>query len=356
MHKTQLAALRRSIDEAVAAANGQESLAQGAMTAVRTGMDTYMINWCSVDPLTLLPTAFFVDRFPASMPKGISARPFFARDCDREAPLSVAQVARAARGIKTLNQTRDAGHTTLGGLLSRLAFSDELRLVLTDQNVVWGILTILRRGTTFTREEIDALAPLGPVLGNALRIQLLQRALQAPNAIEDPPGLMLLTDAGSIASISPSARRLLPDDAERGQYWQELLPVLASKAPPFSMNILGATGPVTLHRTTFQEQGAIIVERMRPLVLAEVLVNAFGLSPRERVVVQGVCAGLSTREIAFSLDLADSTVQDHLKSIFAKTKVSSRKKLVARLLRTHALPMHRQDAEPSPYGWFLANG
>ena len=44
-----------------------------------------------------------------------------------------------------------------------------------------------------------------------------------------------------------------------------------------------------------------------------------------------VAQGLSTSDIARRLLLAPYTVQDHLKSIFAKTSVGTRGELVARL-------------------------
>lgn len=71
-------------------------------------------------------------------------------------------------------------------------------------------------------------------------------------------------------------------------------------------------------------------------------------------MVEGACRGLSTREIAFSLDLADYTVQDHLESVFQKVGVRSRKQLVATLINDRSLPEVHAGATPSPYGWFLA--
>jgi DNA-binding CsgD family transcriptional regulator len=65
--------------------------------------------------------------------------------------------------------------------------------------------------------------------------------------------------------------------------------------------------------------------------LAPVIASALGLTPRERAVTELVAKGLSTGEIARRLLLAPYTVQDHLKSIFAKTGAGTRGELVARL-------------------------
>ncbi|NLH71089.1 MAG: helix-turn-helix transcriptional regulator [Brooklawnia sp.] len=57
----------------------------------------------------------------------------------------------------------------------------------------------------------------------------------------------------------------------------------------------------------------------------DLCVRAFGLPPREADVVRRVARGLDTASIAAELHLATYTIQDHLKSIFAKTGLSSRR-------------------------------
>ncbi|MFE7118421.1 LuxR C-terminal-related transcriptional regulator [Streptomyces sp. NPDC057654] len=66
--------------------------------------------------------------------------------------------------------------------------------------------------------------------------------------------------------------------------------------------------------------------------VAEVLLLAYGLTPRERDVLARVVAGLPSRAIADELHITAATVQDHLKSVFAKTGVRSRSELVPTIL------------------------
>jgi DNA-binding CsgD family transcriptional regulator len=60
------------------------------------------------------------------------------------------------------------------------------------------------------------------------------------------------------------------------------------------------------------------------------LCRAYALSERERQVVAALVAGLDTGAIAQRLFISRYTVQDHLKSVFTKTGVRSRRELLAR--------------------------
>jgi DNA-binding CsgD family transcriptional regulator len=60
-----------------------------------------------------------------------------------------------------------------------------------------------------------------------------------------------------------------------------------------------------------------------------ILCRAYALTRRERDIVRTVTVGLDTRAIAERLFISPHTVQDHLKSIFDKTGVRSRRELLA---------------------------
>jgi DNA-binding CsgD family transcriptional regulator len=58
-----------------------------------------------------------------------------------------------------------------------------------------------------------------------------------------------------------------------------------------------------------------------------------GLSSREAELLGHVAAGATTRDIAQLMFVSEHPVQDHLKSIFAKTDTRTRRALLARVLR-----------------------
>ena len=87
-----------------------------------------------------------------------------------------------------------------------------------------------------------------------------------------------------------------------------------------------------------ERQIAVIVEPAAPAEIAPLVLQAYGLTDREAQVAQLVLRGFSTREIADGLFIAALTVQQHLKAVFEKTGVRSRRELVAHVFAQHYLP------------------
>jgi DNA-binding CsgD family transcriptional regulator len=82
----------------------------------------------------------------------------------------------------------------------------------------------------------------------------------------------------------------------------------------------------------------VVVEPSRPQELAWLRASAYGLSPRERAVVDLVAQGASTKEISLALHISEYTVQDHLSNAFDKVGVRGRHALVKRLFFDNLYP------------------
>jgi DNA-binding CsgD family transcriptional regulator len=88
---------------------------------------------------------------------------------------------------------------------------------------------------------------------------------------------------------------------------------------------------------------AVIVEPAHPARIAPLLMSAYGLSRREQEVTRLVLQGESTGAIAQSLVLSPHTVQQHLKRIFEKTGVRSRRDLVGKVFFAYYEPRVRDN-------------
>ena len=145
--------------------------------------------------------------------------------------------------------------------------------------------------------------------------------------------LLSLVEGGRVA------RRPLPvalyavaaalDEIERGTAPAGLLPTV--RVPS------SAGGWLTVHAsrldaTPDERRIAVVVEPAEPRAALQILLSAYGLSPRERDVTRLVLRGASTTAISDTLHIARHTVQDHLKAVFDKVGVHSRRDLVGVLL------------------------
>jgi DNA-binding CsgD family transcriptional regulator len=179
---------------------------------------------------------------------------------------------------------------------------------------------------------------------------------------EDSPGLLVLTEDWEIDSATPGVERWLsgfPDgDWEAGRLPSAVL-TLAARVRRTSENperpggstvsrVLLRTGVwVVLHGACLVSAGprriAVIVEPTTPQRIYPLLMSAYGLTERERDVTRLVLQGHSTAEIAGELVVSAHTVQQHLKSIFDKTGVRSRRDLVGKVFFAHYEPRFRDN-------------
>jgi DNA-binding CsgD family transcriptional regulator len=82
----------------------------------------------------------------------------------------------------------------------------------------------------------------------------------------------------------------------------------------------------------------IVIEPAGPKRIAWLRAAAYGLSAREREVVDLVVRGASRRQISATLYISEYTVQDHLSNVFDKVGVRGREALIKRLFLDNLYP------------------
>ncbi len=232
---------------------------------------------------------------------------------------------------------------------------------------LWGGIVLIRASgdPDFDARELGLLRRVVPHLGAGLRASTLlsQAPLAEPNG-DDGPGVLVLDHSWRVIEHTPAARRYLEELGDLGPDWQEdaSLPVAvwmvmgalqralqpetdrdAATVPCLSVKArsgrwLTLQGALTEAKPGHPSQKMVIIEPTGPRQVAWLKAAAYGLSPREREVVDLVLRGASRKQMAARLYISEYTVQDHLSNIFDKVGVRGREALIKRLFLDNLYP------------------
>jgi DNA-binding CsgD family transcriptional regulator len=319
-----------------------DSLRYEAVVLLRQTIGFDRWCWPLADPHTLIPLSGVAEHdYGPAVPRVLeleySGKDFAAMDV----------LARRASPAGSLS-----GET--GGDLARsprwdevlrpVGIGDEAIIACRDQLGCWGWLKAYRDGAErpFAKEDVDLLAQVGPGLGAALR-RSLARDRRSGTAPASPPGVVVLDRELRPLSWTAGARAwidVLP--AARVYAALGMLPAMVYPVATLARN--AANGARALERAidgrwVMIEAAALegrsngeIAVTLRDATAGETfdrLCRVYALTRRERQVVAALAGGLDTRAAAERLSISRHTVQDHLKSVFAKLGVNSRRELVA---------------------------
>jgi DNA-binding CsgD family transcriptional regulator len=197
-----------------------------------------------------------------------------------------------------------------------------------------------RRG--FTAQEARTVAGISGRLASVLRRGQLTAAqpLRAPG---EAIGLLILDERNRIRTVNAQARAWLAqlEDAEAPQLAHVVYGVAnrARNADDGMASTRARTSvggwlvlTATVLDPTVDDGVAVVLRPATRPELVPLLLHAFGLTPREQQVMQLMARGRSTQQAARLLGLSPYTVTDHLRSIYAKTGVTSRQELQVLLL------------------------
>ena len=213
----------------------------------------------------------------------------------------------------------------------------------------WGTVRLnrLRGQPEFDADELAYMAAVAPDLAEGIRRGLLVGEATDPDH-PDAPGLIILDADGEIASLSAQAAswiERLSHGSDRGR-----LPASIASAASAALACARGEGPgaesvvrvrladgswISVHGTVMRlgatARAAVMIEPAQRDRISPLLMVIHGLTPREQGITRLVLQGLSTAQLATRLEISPHTVQQHLKSIFEKFGVRSRRELVATL-------------------------
>lgn len=311
----------------------------------------------TVDPQTLLSTGAVTEDGIEAIHDRLFVNEYMEEDIHKYADLvrsgEYTAIFHAAISKKTVSSTR------YHNILQPAGFGDELRAVLVNGGACWGYLTLYRRTEqpVFTEQERLNIQAWSPSIALMLRSTSLTLMDEMKSGSPPDPGIMITSDAFELLSLNAPA-----------QYWLSQLRLLEHVGPDVlprpvravsshlqrqirtDTDLIVAQEPIlhshskvciqlldgrylVLHASLMQQfsgpdQIAIRLEQAMPQDLLPLLAESHGLSMRERELLGYVLRSYSSKEIAEAMHISVYTVQDHLKSIFAKTDVSSRRELI----------------------------
>jgi DNA-binding CsgD family transcriptional regulator len=330
--------------------------------------------WMTMDPATHLPTSHVAHDSikPQDVPR-LAENEFMEEDVNKFSEL--ARKKPSAATLRAATEGKPERSARYRDLLVPNGFDDELRTSFVAGSACWGGAAMYRAKGRPAYEPADVafLAEIAPHVAEGLRRAILIQAIPTEEA-EDAPGLVLLSADNSVESITPAALRWLSEvlsvSSDDGEQLPNVVYAVASRARFIGR---GGNGSAGVARTRIQTpagrwlilhgslldggaggRAAVIVEPARSPEIAPLIVEAYGLTERERDVIRLVIQGLSTTEIASTLFLSPYTVQDHLKAIFEKVGVRSRRELVAQVFFQHYAPRMARGANLAADGWFAA--
>ncbi|MRX45349.1 LuxR family transcriptional regulator [Agromyces sp. Q22] len=251
-------------------------------------------------------------------------------------------------------------------------FADEARLVFRDGAAVWGCLAIFRGSDDpmFDAAEIEFLGALSESFARGVRSGILTRLAHdsVPGGETGGPAVVIVDARDQVSQISIGAEERL-EQLRGSAHGGDPLSLVTSlvgaarrtlgspDAPPARARVRTGAGVwLLLHASPLRgADGAtgdvvVTIEEARPPEIVSLVVAAFGLTPRERDVTRLVLQGVETKEIASTLHVSAYTVQDHLKSVFDKAGVRSRRELISRVYFDQYVP--RMGETVGATGWF----
>jgi DNA-binding CsgD family transcriptional regulator len=304
-------------------------------------------RWClpQADPRTLLPGNGIADHdYGPGLPRAL------------ELEYSGTDVATKLDAASRLRPVTSLGVETAGDLarsprwdqvLRQVGIGDIAAAACRDSSGCWGWIEAYRDSSerSFSDDELTLLAEAASAMAGVLRRSVLDLHPGAQGPSEQP-GVLVLDGELRVISRTESSTRWIEALPLAGVFaaWGMLPAVIYPAATlaraghvarAHALLPLGGSRWVTIEAAPIDGELAgdlaVTIREASETETFGVACRAHGLTARESAVLRSLGAGADTRTVAKELGISVWTVQDHLKSVFVKLRVHSRRQAMARL-------------------------
>jgi DNA-binding CsgD family transcriptional regulator len=274
----------------------------------------------------------------------------------------VVELARLEQSAETVNTLWERAHgrrpaASLGlatrgdyalsarwnAVLGPAGIGDELRAASIDGRRCFADLHLWRDNgdQAFSPEDVELVESVAKTVAPALR-----RRVAAPAATDTGVGVLIFGPDLEPRSWTDAAGMWLSDQdaVGAGRDAAGALAVVARLAQERTLGIDETSARVRLRTSTgwvvIEGSGlqgldaggiAVTIRAAAPSEIFDLFCLAYDLTRRERELVELIADGADTKRIAAAMVISPHTVQDHLKSVFEKAGVRSRRELVSAL-------------------------
>jgi DNA-binding CsgD family transcriptional regulator len=344
-----------------------DTYSAGALEILRRAVPFESACLASTDPSTQLITRTHKIDLPDAKDPEFARYEYGVEDVNKFADLAQRDVPVGVLSLDTGGRP-DQSARYREFLVPYFDQGNELRAAFQSDGLTWGLLGLYRptSGAGFSPAEASFVGRVASTIAEGLRASLVA-SVASGSELDHGPAVLVVDSDDQVVRVSGAAEQRLAELG--GDAWGQLpmsLLSIVGAARGFAAGTHGGAPRARVRMPSGQwlvvhasplagpdgavEEVVITLEEARPPDVVPLVVAALGLTAREREVVQLVLSGASTQEIAKKLHLSPYTVQDHLKAIFSKAGVNSRRELTSKVFFEQYAP--RIGGEVGPSGWF----
>jgi DNA-binding CsgD family transcriptional regulator len=321
-----------------------------ALRRLRSLMTIDAAFFATVDPESLLFTGATSEE-PLIEAASLFMENEFGRD-DVNKFTSLAAAPNPVSSLDVATRGERADSARFREVMAPLGLGDELRVALMSRGRCWGVLCLHRAAAAagFDDGEIALMRRVAPHLAEGIRRGIAVASTTSDMAPPEGSGVVVLDLGLSVVSINPQAERWLADiEGEWPSHFDVPVPVIAVAARVLAPDVDGPVesavarlrsrhgGWISVQASHLRGQHPTqVVVLLQPATSQEVssmILAAHGLTPAQHRVAALVLQGRSTAEIVSTLQISSHTLQEHLRAVFERFGVGSRRELVAALMR-----------------------